>query len=74
MSRTKCFNLNVKEWIVLERKERCLDQLCFANLLLLNVLKEFITMSLWKKLVYLRYPKSLVNKLFYKKVVLVGNG
>jgi len=53
-----------EDWDKLKRKVRNTTQLCFANLVLLNVSDEDIAKKLWHKLGNLYELKYLVNKLF----------
>jgi hypothetical protein len=63
-----------KDWEPLDKKARRLIRLCLANLVLLNVSKETIMAKHWKKLGYLYQAKSLVNRLFLRKLYALRMG
>ena len=54
----------VMDWTKLERKEKSTIWLCDSILMLLNVLGESITKSLWEKLGTLYHSNSLVSIFF----------
>ena len=54
-------------WDLKDHKAKGLIRLCLANLVLLNVLDEKTTNSLWTRLGSVYQSNSLVNKLFLRK-------
>jgi hypothetical protein len=63
-----------EEWEKLKIRERSTIQLCLADPVLLNVLREDSTKKLWDKLGSLYESKSLVNKLFLRNKPSMSDG
>ena len=55
------------DWDIKDRKAKGLIRLYLTNAVLLNVLDEKTTNSLWDRLAAVYQAKSLVNKLFLRK-------
>ncbi|KAG8472618.1 hypothetical protein CXB51_034307 [Gossypium anomalum] len=60
-------NLNKIEWEELDEKALSAIQLCLANMVLQEVLKEKTSSALWKRLETLYATKSLANRLVLKQ-------
>jgi len=58
-----------EDWVKLDWKEKSTIWLCIFYSLLLIVLGEAMTKALWDKLWTLYQSKSLVNKLFLRKML-----
>ena len=65
--RTRPATVAQADWDIKDRKARGLIRLCLTDAVLLNVLDEKKTYSLWERLGAMHQAKSLVNKLFLRK-------
>jgi hypothetical protein len=59
---------SANDWKNLDRKVKSTFQLCLSDLVLLYVSEEAIAKDLWDKLGKFYQSKSLVNKLFLRKI------
>ena len=66
---TKPIAMSSEDWEKLNRKARRMIHLCLSDSVLLNISGEDSMKKLWEKLGNLYQLKSLVNKLFLRKIV-----